>query len=368
MEAIPALDEYGDPIEDFSYWILWQLDNDAGMIELPLEDSTQNPLTVTMDGNMIVKAVFEEAIKIVVMQGTRQILESGGDADADGIPDDIATITATPQMPQLTARITGCNGCTVQWKFKLEYSRDGVPNSNGIFDSYIYPRDADDNEIWSSPISGAQVWQVVYDRGFVGGNAFVAALVNGEEYEFEFKVLGLNPTDGTVENFIDTNAGGHWYAKYIAKHESISGGEYYSQFNPSNTSNRYEPNKAPDQEDGFGIMMVDPPANRAQLWHWQFNVEEGIRRLDTIYRPEAEAWIASQIIQQMDEAPTQTIDNETLTFSGVVFQQETARTMTDACTIQRFNGALLWVIYWDNPNDVWGKRTSEYLEKVCSEI
>ena len=62
----------------------------------------------------------------------------------------------------------------------------------------------------------------------------------------------------------------------------------------------------------------------------------------------ASAWIARQETQQIAEEPGKPLAGAVFTWEGVNFQKGTARTPTDACTIQAFNGAAKWVIYWKN--------------------
>lgn len=71
--------------------------------------------------------------------------------------------------------------------------------------------------------------------------------------------------------------------------------EIYNHFNPPDAGRAYEPNKdATAGAVGFGMLMVDPPDNRQQLWHWRDNVDDGVNRMDG-YRAEAADWIFRQV-------------------------------------------------------------------------
>ena len=165
-----------------------------------------------------------------------------------------------------------------------------------------------------------------------------------------------------------------WYAIPIAKRESR-----LRQFNtsgvlgPNPSDIQFCPNFGPP--NGWGIFQLDNPRPSAQqLWNWKGNVAGGKARLANPCRIEAEAWIASQETQQRAEEPTKPLENYVFTFHGIDFQKGTARTPIDACTIQRYNGAANWVIYWNNKTPTtpgsWeinpGYR--QYVDNVCAEI
>jgi hypothetical protein len=81
-----------------------------------------------------------------------------------------------------------------------------------------------------------------------------------------------------------------------------------------------------------------------------------------------------QETQQQAENPSAPLTNEVFTFSGLSFQKGTARTPVDACTIQRYNGAEGWVIYWRNAttNQPGSWQINEeyraYVDSVCGYI
>jgi len=309
--------------------------------------------------------------RLRVWHGEREILASPqGDANGDGIPDDMAYINHIPNMPELRAQLVNSGSLPVRWRFEVHYSRDGVPNTNGIFDPYYYPQ-----PIGETPqfIECNGEFPILWPASFCGGNAIVVCSVFSIEREFHFRVLGLNPPDTVVRTHIDTNAGVHVnYAYAIARHESVINGQYYCQFNPPGAAYEFEPNKdATAGADGFGIMMVDPPDNRHQLWNWRDNVYEGLDDLDE-KRDSASDWIADQIDQQESECPECDLANEVFVYNGVAFQEGTARTPIDACTIQAYNGANPWTISWHNGVSpiigYWEQVASAYVDAVCAEM
>ena len=186
-----------------------------------------------------------------------------------------------------------------------------------------------------------------------------------------FHIRGNNPSANAVETEIGVSP---WYAQPVAKWESD-----YLQFNTAGTLGpnpedyKFCPNfGAPN---GWGIYQLDTPSPTAQqLWNWTGNVSEGKARLADPCRTEAESWMASQESQQQVEEPSMGLTNYVFTFNGVDFQKGTARTPVDACTIQRYNGAALWVIYWQNTTTnqpgSWQIRDTyrAYVDNVCGEI
>lgn len=121
-------------------------------------------------------------------------------------------------------------------------------------------------------------------------------------------------------------------------------------------------------------MMLDPPPSDETLWHWKQNIADGKAHLANPCRTMAAGWIAEQEEQQQREEPTKPLQNYIFTFNGVDYQKGTARTPTDACTIQRYNGAEFWVIYWKNKTPTepgsWEIRNSHraYVDNVSGEV
>ena len=165
-----------------------------------------------------------------------------------------------------------------------------------------------------------------------------------------FHLRGVNPTDMEVDVAIGETP---WYLKAIAKRESgRQNGHNYCQFNEVGTLGpgwddyRACPNfGAPN---GWGIFMLDPPPSADTLWNWRTNVCQGIRHIHDVCIPAATQWINRQVSQQQAEEPTMALADQTFVIGGVEFREGTARTPSDACAIQRYNGASRWVIYWRN--------------------
>lgn len=239
-------------------------------------------------------------------------------------------------------------------------------------------------------MAASQTWNISGDFGnnFCGGKATISweYVDITSEQTFVFHIRGKNPSEQTVETYIGATP---WYARPIAKHEGKSGGRNYAQFNPYNASHH-----GPDWDDwsmcpnresrqppytstntGWGIFqLTNPTPSRQELWNWKANIDQGKAQLANPCHTSAAAWIASQEAQQQAEEPTKPLQNFIFTFNGVDFQKGTARTPTHACTIQRFNGAPYWVIYWKNKTPTqpgsWEINNSyrAYVDAVCGEL
>lgn len=123
------------------------------------------------------------------------------------------------------------------------------------------------------------------------------------------------------------------------------------------------------------MLMVDPPDGESDVWNWRENVREGVEERMVSFRVEAANWIARQIAQQQDERPDLPLTAEQFTYDDVDFQEGTARSATDACGIQRYNGAAEWIILWENFIDGnparpgrWVNHASNYVTSVCGEL
>ena len=286
----------------------------------------------------------------------RIALNSGGSEVQD---DGFAYISAAAQMPQLTARMQpeSLSG-SVQWRLLVEYNRNRTDK-----DYYL-------SETTWRTLDVSNPWDVFSDmRGeYRGGKAKFVSIYRGRQIEKVFHIRGVNPSKSTVDTELGANP---WYLRPIARLESD-----YAQFNTVGTLGSTPgdylacPNYGPP--NGWGIMMLDPPPSAQELWNWKANIAEGKARLADPCRTEADAWIASQEAQQKAEEPTMPLENYVFTFNGVDFQKGTSRTPVDACTIQRYNGAVLWVIFWKNKTltepGSWQYRSSQYLDLVCGRM
>ncbi len=277
-------------------------------------------------------------------------------------------IAATPEMPDLRARLrpSGLPG-QVSWRLYVEYTRNRT-------DEDYYPTNT-----WKALDATAE-WDISSDLGAAlrGGRAKLYFNYQGQLGEKIFHIRGENPSESVVAAEIGTVP---WYAQPIAKWESDepSQGRHYAQFNtvgvlgPNPDDYKWCPNRG---GDGWGIMQLDTPAPSSQeLWNWKANVVEGKARLADPCLTDAEAWIATQESQQATNEPAMGLTNYVFTFNGVDFQKGTDRTPVDACAIQRYNGAALWVIYWNNKTptepgswEIRGGTYREYVDHVCGEV
>jgi len=283
-----------------------------------------------------------------------------------------AYIRDTPEMPRLLAalkpdKLSG----NAKWRLHIEYERNRDDHSY-----YPGPTAAE----WKTLPASAN-WNIVDELGadFRGGKATLYCEYAGILCQMVIHIRGNNPAETTVATEIGDNP---WYAKPIAKWESDRPiqGRYYAQFN---TVGNLGPNSGDylscpnfGAPNGWGIFQLDTPNPIAQqLWSWKANVSGGKARLANPCRTEAQTWITAQETQQQAEEPSMSLDNYIFTFNGVNFRKGTTKTPVDACTIQRYNGAGLWVIYWKNKTETepgsWqirGGSYSEYVEHICSEV
>ena len=221
----------------------------------------------------------------------------------------------------------------------------------------------------------------VYKTDIRGGTFTISCLYGGIITPQTLYIRGENPSEAAVEAVLAA-PGSPWYAIPIAKHECGYSGGIYRQFNTTGTLGPNDedylacPNwgASPNTPGGWGIMQLDTPAPVAQeLWDWEANVTDGLSRLEG-KRVEAANWIARQEAQQAAEEPGMLLENEVFEFNGVAFQKGTGRTPIDACTIQGFNGADNWVIYWQNKTATnagsWKINPEQclYLNSVCGRI
>jgi hypothetical protein len=279
-------------------------------------------------------------------------------------------INSTPQMPQITASLKPADlPGNAKWRLHIEYKR------NPRNDDEYYPGPTAAS--WKTLLAG-DVWNIADEFGtdFRGGKATLYCEYQGLEFEQIFHIRGNNPTEAAAEAEIGNNP---WYAIPIARHESgTQNGRTYIQFNeigtlgPNPADFKHCPNfGAPN---GWGIMQLDPPSSDETLWNWKQNISDGKAHLANPCRTAADAWIADQEAQQQAEEPGMPLENYIFTFNGVDFRKGTDRTPVDACTIQRYNGAALWVIYWKNKTPTepgsWQIRNTHraYVDSVCGEI
>lgn len=268
--------------------------------------------------------------------------------------DQIVYISSAPAMPTLTAKLTGSPSGNLDWSLSQDFTRNGLSN---------------DPDYEKNNASATATWDINSTIGgnFFGGKITVSLQDTAQETcDFVFHIRGTNPSEATVKSYIGTSP---WYTIPIAKQESN-----FLQFNTGSASIndliKACPNFGPP--NGWGIMQLDPPPSNTAVWNWQDNVDEGKAYLSTPCRTDAAAWIASQEAQQQNEEPSKPLQNYIFTFGGIDFRKGTSHTPTDACAIQRYNGAAYWVIYWDNKTATkagsWKIRSTHrtYVDAVCN--
>jgi hypothetical protein len=339
-----------------------------------LEPTIQNPLELNVAQYSINRRVKAKFLydPLYVNQGTRRILETTGDTDQDGFPDNTVMIYAAPAIADVRARIQNMRAdSTVKWRATLNYDVAGGcagrwTEATGILH---FPGTPDPTS-WvelpgTQPFNLMSYWN--HDDLFRVGDLTIEYEYCTIAGDFDCEIRGENPEDTTARAYIDAQAqaGGrdHWYAYAIYKHETRRGTEIYNQFAPPTPSVPIWGTPC-----GYGMCQLDPPDNFRQTWHWGANVDEGMNRLDD-KRADASAWIQSQIVQATAAGgpPLSTIQFQ---FGEVIFQEGTDRSATDACTIQAFQGASPWCIFWngDTQSGYWDQNPSAYVAAVCAEL
>jgi hypothetical protein len=224
----------------------------------------------------------------------------------------------------------------IEWSLNIEFKR---PNRN-------------DDDTLSKKLDANKEWDIVKEFGkdFYGGKATLSATYKGTKYEQIFHIRGNDPTVQVAEKYISDNCK-WWYAVPISRQEHGADGLQFNQAGTLGTDYlkniQKTPNRSSDGE-GWGIMqLTDPVPSRTQVWNWKENINEAIVRMNE-HRKKAEEWIKRQEKQQKEEEPGKPLENYIFEFGGIKYQKGTEKTPTDACAIQRYNGAEQWVIYWKN--------------------
>lgn len=116
-------------------------------------------------------------------------------------------------------------------------------------------------------------WTVQWNDLFRGGKitCLIVSAVTTDYQEFSqtinnpFTITGLNPTKQSVKKDLTIQQ------QVVAYKESR-----FRQFNNNGFPLWGNPH-------GYGIMQLDPPDNKQQIWNWHINRAEGIERLESFY-------------------------------------------------------------------------------------
>jgi len=320
-----------------------------------------------------------------------------------GDPYNFAWITpgdTTPLMPLLSGYIvtngTAALPATASWNLTITFPRPDPTRENN--DVSRYPQSG------GVTVGGSESWAVDFGGDIRGGEGVFACAFGAKSLTHRVHIRGLNPYDYAAVAYINNNDGVHWYAQRVARYEShvyvtpdnpayveASGGADYNQFYPWRYQGQTLPSDNPltkrygapvyDPAYGWGIMQLTKPslntrATAQQVWDWHANVLGGIARLDTCRlcageNPEthdncqlcAIGWVNRQRIQAGGEPVPEGIYGNFL-FGDEWYHEDPV----DACTIQAYKGASLWVLYWfvDEENEIaeWRWRSNAYLSAV----
>lgn len=303
---------------------------------------------------------FTATGKIAHMSVLDMVVADNGEAIGNN---DFAYITAEPQMPNLAATFypDGLSG-TGTINLTIDYVRHQVSQHS---------------EYHSGTIPIGSEWGVRSAMGEAirGGMAVFVGECRGYTFAQTNHIRGTNPSTADVDAAIGDDP---WYAKAILRHEcGRQGSVRYCQFNevgnlgPSFSDIRHCPNWG--TPNGWGIGQIDPPISDDTLWNWRTNLLHAAVIMSDSATAAAN-WIQGQKTQQMAEEPDKTIENEVFDIEGYIFQEGTARTPTDACTIARYNGASPWAIVWSNKTQsssgFWNIKSEKtnYIWKVMREL
>jgi len=184
--------------------------------------------------------------------------------------DDVAFITADPEMPNLTARlIDGPADITVSWNLEVAYQQ-------GNRDDQCFFPGPDGNATTDLP--GDQVWDIHAEFGtdFCGGEATLTYSIDGSEpQEFPFRIHGKNATQATVRGELALLR--HhliaWREGRFQQFQTLAGFVQSWEEGPFSVLH--------SSDNGFGIMQLTAGAIPIdQLWNWEENANEGESRAD----------------------------------------------------------------------------------------
>jgi len=181
--------------------------------------------------------------------------------------DGVAYVTGEPAAPALTARFQGLpDFVEVGWRLDLTTER----SQRGTIDNRQVPATG-----WISK-PGDQSWNIASALNeIVGGTNTLSMRINGTTVgDFKHVIRGKNPKDNDVESYLSTAIDTDFrrFAKAIARHESFSGGHYYSQFNEG--SGRLEQPFLGDSGGGWGVCQIDMKGKEpaSVVWDWKANI------------------------------------------------------------------------------------------------
>ncbi len=167
-----------------------------------------------------------------------------------------AYVSASPQMPAISMQLFGISSTSsVQWNLRVTYSAQDKP-------SYY------SSDTFTGTSTGSGSWTPNWNKLFRGGTGIVTATAGGVNYTDTFFIHGLNPPAQAVDSYIGTTD--HpWFWQFILSWESR---QTYRQFDQNDLPNW-------NNNHGFGMSQIDPPASAQDLWNWQSNISDAATRL-----------------------------------------------------------------------------------------
>ena len=260
---------------------------------------------------------------------------------------DMVLISEVPEMPNIQAKIQGFpSSDEAEMSLAIRY----IVNTPIAGTSWTKIRNDEtfipDPENTFKTFSGAHEWKLQdeneYDDVFMGGEATFYYRLDPSDpiEEMSIKVLGDNPDDADVLTYISTVKGTYWFADAIARHESVSAGEVFSQFNPLTSAESVAGLPNYGGPDGWGIMQLDGNGlgrdiTIEELWNWKTNIDHGIDVIDSKVAALNEYVDAMQRIypNEFEDPRTPNLYTHSVTVNG----DTKVLTFDEASIIQRYN-------------------------------
>lgn len=236
-----------------------------------------------------------------------------------------------------------------------------------------------------------KVWNIedTIRRGIIQGGKAKLSWTDGNQNieSIHFNILGTQPSSSDVKNLI-VKSSKLWYLQYIAIQESG-----LKQFDQNGYPLLISRKTSSDKDVGYGIFQITTPRLNCthyeyeyqyeyrpacgQLWNWNDNVAEGIRRLER-FNVSAYEWMAKQ--REYARNDNQGKDAPVLDHinSNCIFRENTTMVIEDAIAIKLYNSyntSQQQYCEWQNKmSNVKGKwifnnhNDYDYVNLVCQKV
>ncbi len=267
-------------------------------------------------------------------------------------------ISVVPAMPnssetECKAHVENYNGGEVEFSWSYTISYTSPYTSYGVIEKTFTGKSYAIN-------SDETTWYPNFGSDFYGGHVTISVNALGltRTLTNHYLILGQQPSDSTVKNYVDSSP---WYAKRIAKHES----DGYNQFAP----NSYPLTSG---DGGIGIMQLTPPSANNQYWNWKSNVDRGESIIDS-KQTDADIFTANQINQWLEYNDLNDPDvpePAATTYNDITFAlyMGSSKPYHDANGIKAYNSASSYFMVWIEPQWVKKELNNQgfnYVKRVC---